>query len=326
VAILARAALAYGGLDTARSLRCGEAAERGWRLGLGPDRRFLESAGLDYGSWTSVRSWRALAALGLNRCGRLPWEEVERAAEELLANFDPVLGFWRNSSGGAEPYRGILHSAQPLIALVGIARAAAGRALAERAAITLRGCLDAYVYPMADLTPFGIIPFGAYLGAASEGDLYRPWRDGYRYRFLMPEHHPQRINHGLSGHWTSWSHALALVGEFLGEPRCTDLAWAQLHWLLGCNPFNSCMVSGVGYNNPMPHSRFLGTHPGGFCTSFNGSADDKPQLDLDGDAQWNTTEYWMTPLANTLMALALLNPLTGDASRKLGGVASAPQC
>jgi hypothetical protein len=140
----------------------------------------------------------------------------------------------------------------------------------------------------------------------------------------MPEHHPQRINHGLAGHWTSWSHALALVGVLLDEPRCADLAWSQLHWLLGCNPFNACVVSGVGYNNPMPHSRFLGTFPGGFCTAFNGSADDQPQLDLDGDAQWNTTEYWMTPLSNTLMALALLNPPADGASRKLGGVASAP--
>jgi hypothetical protein len=325
VAILARAAVAYRGLDDARSLRYGEAAERGWRLGLSPDRRYLETDGLDYGSWTSVRSWRALAALALHRCGRLQWVDVERAAGELLANFDTVLGFWRNSAGGAEPYRGILHSAQPLIALVEIARASAGGELAERARIILRGCLDAYVYPMADMTPFGIIPFGAYLGAASEGDLYRPWRDGYRYRFLMPEMHPQRINHGLSGHWTSWSHALALVGAFLDEPRCTDLAWAQLHWLLGCNPFNSCMVSGVGYNNPMPHSRFLGTFPGGFCTGFNGSPDDMPQLDLDGAAQWNTTEYWMTPLSNALMALAVLNPPSDDASRKLGRPAARSQ-
>jgi hypothetical protein len=77
----------------------------------------------------------------------------------------------------------------------------------------------------------------------------------------------------------------------------------------------------VGYNNPMPHSRFLGTYPGGFCAGFNGSADDLPQLDLEGDAQWNTTEYWMTPLSNMLMALAVLNPASDDPSRKLGRLA-----
>ena len=325
VTILSRAARVYAVIDAGRSLRCADAAERGWRLGLNPDPKFLEAAGLEYGSWTSVMSWRALAALGLHRCGRLKWEEVAGAADELIGNFDPKLGFWRNRTGGAEPYRGILHSAQPLIALAEMARASPGPELRESIAGVLRRCLEAYVYPMAELTPFNIIPFGAFRETAGEGDLYRPWREGYRYRFLMPEHHPQRINHGLAGHWTSWSHALALVGTLLGEPRCTGLAWRQLHWLLGCNPFNSCLVSGVGYNNPMPHSRFLGTYPGGFCTSFNGSADDKPQLDLEGEAQWNTTEYWMTPLSNTLMALSLLIPPTADASRKLGGVARTPQ-
>ncbi len=324
VTILARAALKYSELDTARSRRCGVAAERGWKLGLSPDPKCLESEGLDYGSWTSVKSWRALAALGLHRCGRLPLAEVAAAAGDLLANFDPKLGFWRNSTAASEPYRGILHSAQPLIALVEIGRAVADPTLSERIRDVLRLCLDTYVYPLAELTPFGVIPFGLYRVKASEGDLYRPWKDGYFYRFLMPENHPQHINHGLAGHWTSWSHALALAGVFMEEARCTDLAWRQLHWLLGCNPFSSCMISGVGYNNPMPHSRFLGTFPGGFCTSFNGSADDRPQLDLDGDAQWNTTEYWMTPLSNTLMALALLIPPADGAARKLGGVASAP--
>jgi hypothetical protein len=324
VAILARAALRYRGLDAERSRRCAEAAERGWRLGLNPDARYLESPGLDYASWTSVRSWRALAALGLHRFGRLPWDEVVSATGDLLANFDRETGFWRNSTGGAEPYRGILHSAQPLIALAEVAGESTDPRLKESIKGILRRCLEAYVYPLAELTPFQIMPFGLYREAVSEGDLYRPWKDGYSYRFLMPENHPQRINHGLAGHWTSWSHALALVGVLLDEARCTDLAWRQLHWLLGCNPFNSCLVSGVGYNNPMPHSRFLGTYPGGFSTSFNGSADDMPQLDLEGDAQWNTTEYWMTPLSNALMALALLNPRASDPSRKLGVVASAP--
>jgi glycosyl hydrolase family 9 len=325
VTILARAAQAYDELDTGRAWRCAEAAERGWRLGLNPEPKYLESADIPYGQWTAVRSWRTLAALALHRCGRLPWEDVAAAARELLENFDAKLGFWRNTTGGSEPYRGILHSAQPLIALVEIARAKADPSLRDQITGALRRCLEAYVYPMSNLSPFRIMPFGAYREAVSEGDLYRPWRDGYRYRFLMPENHPQKINHGLAGHWTSWAHALALVGALLEEPRCTELAWRQLHWLLGGNPFNSSLVSGVGYNNPMPHSRFLGAHPGGFCTGFNGSADDQPQLDLEGDAQWNTTEYWMTPLSNTLMALAVLNPPSDDPSRKLGRLAMGPK-
>jgi hypothetical protein len=243
---------------------------------------------------------------------------VAAAAGALMENFDLRLGFWRNQAGGSEPYRGVLHSAQPIIALSEIVRSESDAGRRAAAEGMLRQCLERYVFPLAALTPFGAMPFGAYGKAASEGDLYRPWRDGYLYRFFMPALHAQRINHGLSGHWTSWAHALALAGDLLGEPRCAELAWRQLHWLVGANPFNSSLISGVGYNNPMPHSRFLGTYPGGFCAGFIGSPDDLPQLDLDGNAQWNTTEYWMTPLSNALMALSLLNPSRGASSRRLG--------
>ncbi|MGA2016945.1 MAG: glycoside hydrolase family 9 protein [Opitutaceae bacterium] len=325
VAILARAARTFAPLDADRSRRYADAAEGGWRLGLSPDPRFLESAGTGFGGWTSVRSWRCQAALELHRAGRLEPGEVAAAAGALFENFDPGLGFWTNEAGSREPYRGLLHSAQPLIALAETARAAADGALRTKATDILQRCLERYVYPLAELTPFGAMPFGLFGEAASDGDLYRPWRDGYRYRFFMPARHRQRINCGLSGHWTSWAHALALTGSVLGEARCRELAWKQMHWLFGANPFNATIVSGVGYNNPMPHSRFLGTCPGGFGAGFIGSAEDEPQLDTDGDAQWNTTEYWMTPLSNALMALSILNPSRGEPGQRLGARARSPE-
>jgi hypothetical protein len=307
VAILARAAQALGPLDAVRSRRCAEAAELGWRLGLHPDPACVEDPSLDFAGWTSVRSWRCIAALELHLGRRLAWADVAAAVEGVLENFHPSLGFWRNQAGGDEPYRGILHSAQPVIALCHVARATADAGLRARIVAVLRACMERYVFPLAAQSPFGILPFGAYRTPVGRGDLYRPWRDGYTFRFFMPEDSPMHINHGLGGHWTSWAHGLALASSVLEEPRCADLAWRQLDWLLGCNPFNSSLVSGVGFNNPMPHSRFLGTFPGGFCNGFMGAADDQPRLDLEGEAQWNTTEYWVTPLSNALMALCILD-------------------
>ena len=49
-----------------------------------------------------------------------------------------------------------------------------------------------------------------------------------------------------------------------------------------------------------------------------GTADDRPHVDLQGDAQWNTTEYWMTGLSNAVMALSLLQPRDATAGDKLG--------
>ena len=316
--ILARAAREFATIDPAASQRYAKAAGRGWELGLNPDPKYYESPGIRFAGWTSVRSWRAMAALALHRCCGLPWAEVAQAADDLLENFDPQLGFWRNEAGGTEPYRGILHSAQPIIALAEVVQASSDDKLRFRLIDVLRQCLERYVFPLAALTPFELIPYGVFRDDTTEGDLYRPWKDGYSYRFFMPEHHHERINHGLAGHFMSWSHALALIGKLLDDPRCVELAWRQLYWFIGGNPFNSTLISGVGYNNPMPHSRLLGTYPGGFCMGFIGSPDDQPVADLQADAMWNTSEYWMVSLSNALMALSILNPKRSSTSRKLG--------
>jgi hypothetical protein len=49
-----------------------------------------------------------------------------------------------------------------------------------------------------------------------------------------------------------------------------------------------------------------------------GTADDTAWIDTEGRLAWNAGEYWMAPLANMLMALAELLPVTTPASRRLG--------
>ena len=134
----------------------------------------------------------------------------------------------------------------------------------------------------------------------------------------MPNHSPQKINHGLNGHYTSWAHALALMGNHFKHPLMKQMSWNQIYWTLGYNPFNVSFISGIGYNNPMPHSRFLGTSCGGFMVGFIGNTDDTPYVDLKAKAQWNSTEYWVTPQANLCMALAELLPEEVDPRTKLG--------
>lgn len=319
VCILARAAGVFAGPDPALSARCRDAASRGWKLGLSADPKFHESPGLEFERWTSVRSWRCLAAVALHRAGLLDWHEVGGAARDLLAGFSEPLGFWVNREGDSEPYRGILHSAQPVIALCEVLRAeSAPEGLASEIRSCLRACLDRYVLPLAGMSPFGFVPFGIYGQPASEGDTYRPWRDGRFFRFFMPSNHAQQINHGLGGHWMSWAHALALLGDVLDDPRATTLAWSQIHWVTGQNLHNACLISGLGFNNPMPHSRLLGTFPGGFCSGFIGTPSDTPHLDTMGDAQWNTTEYWATPQSNLFMALTILLQRNPAPKSKLG--------
>ena len=290
---------------------CREAALRCWA--------FMETRRRDeYHGWTSVISWRLLAALRLHAIGRVQEPEVAALVSVLLDLQSAEQGFWYMDSTRREPYRGIVNAAQPIIALGAFIENDFEHPLVAAARGALERCRDRYVAPMVATNPFGMMPYGAFSGARTKGDVYHPWRDGMVYRFYMPDNAPERVNHGLSGHWTSWAHALSVMARVLDDPECRDLALDQLGWLTGNNPLNVSMISGVGSLNASPYSRAYGTLPGGFCIGPRGTAEDGIYVDMDGRTVWSSGEYWMTPLANTLLALANLLPVRILPGGKLG--------
>ncbi len=78
------------------------------------------------------------------------------------------------------------------------------------------------------------------------------------------------------------------------------------------------MITGVGSRNASPYSRAYGTLPGGFCVGPRGTAEDGIYADMAGRTVWSSGEYWMVPLANTLLTLSELAPATIPAEGKLG--------
>jgi len=270
--------------------------------------------------WTSVRSWRLLAGIELFKKNLISLEELTDRAENLLDLRDPRTGWWFNDDGRSRPFRGLIHSAQPLIALCALLIALPDISISSRLKSAINESIDRYVKPMIGTNPFGIMPYGIYDKAETEKDLYRPLRDGLLFRFYMPDNSFQKVNHGLSGHWTSWAHAFALAASVLGEKSLRDSAFDQLYWLVGGNPLDSSLISGIGYNNPMPHSRFHGTIPGGICTGPRGDEHDEIVIDFERNAEWSTTEYWNLPAANMMMALSILIPKTIAPEKKLGYV------
>jgi len=270
--------------------------------------------------WTSVRAWRLMAGIELLKHQIITEVLLEEMLMDLISNYDEKLGFWHMDTNKTDPYRGILHSAQPLIALGNFLESFPDQNENGRLRNILENTWKSYIIPMISTNPFGIMPYGTFLTEKTKKDKYRQFGKDLFFRFYMPDHSPQNINHGLGGHWTSWSHALALCGNLLKEPGMVTAAWGQLYWLLGGNELNACMVSGIGYNNPMPHSRFLGTRPGGFCVGPRGNGKDKMVVDLQARAEWSSTEYWLTPLSNSLMALAVLLPKEIKEKNKIGYV------
>jgi hypothetical protein len=311
ITILARSYILYAQHSAELSQRSYEAALAAWNF-------CKTRLNDDEHTWTTVRSWRLCAALELYQAGLVTLGEVEDAVTGVMENFNVELGFWTNTCDTMEPYRAILHSAQPLIALAKYLEYLPEGEQVPPVKEALGICKQRYIDPMVATNPYRFMPFGAYSEKLTPDDLYRPWREKWFARFCMPTHHPQQINHGLSGHWMSWAHGLAYVGQVLSNSSWTALAWAQIEWLTGNNAFDVSFISGIGYNNPMPHSRLLGTIIGGFMNGFRGTEADIPHVDLLRECEWNSTEYWNTPLSNCLMALSRLLPTHIRSMNKLG--------
>ena len=302
--ILLKAAQSVEKYDKPLAERCRSAASKTWEYVQNQKPSDKKH------SWTSVVSWQLCAGLEMYRNGLLPAKEVEVFARELLDLFSSEFGFWFMTAARKDAYRGILHSAQPIIGLVRALEYCPDLSMLEEIEEVLQVCWNKYIKPMSETNPFGVMPYGLFLQKATDKDLYRNFHGNLKFRFFMPDNSPQQINHGLGGHWTSWSHALSMLGNLFEDQEMKAVAWDQIYWLLGGNVKNSCVISGVGYNNPMPHSRFFGTLIGGFCVGPIGNLQDETVLDLDARAAWNSTEYWNPPVGNSLMALSLLLPKT----------------
>ena len=290
---------------------CRDAALRSWDYMKGRKRD-------DFHAWTSVIAWRLLAALRLHAMGRVPESEVAALVSVLLDHQSKTGGFWFMDRSRTEPYRGIVSAAQPLIALASFVENDYEHPLVGQVRDALDRCRQSFILPMLATNPFGMMPYGLFSAPRAEGDLYHPWSDGNVYRFFMPVNAPERVNHGLAGHWTSWAHALALLGRILDDRGCSDAAFDQLAWMTGNNPLNVSMIAGVGSRNASPYSRFYGGLAGGFSIGPVGTSDDSISVDMEGRTEWSSGEYWLLPLANAAMALAVLLPYRVDVSRKIG--------
>jgi hypothetical protein len=90
------------------------------------------------------------------------------------------------------------------------------------------------------------------------------------------------------------------------KPVYRMLAFRQLEWIMGANPFGACLMTGEGMRNPYPHSRYVGLIPGGIMNGIAGNAKDEPILDMQYGMDWRTAEYWSPHNAYYLWAVSTL--------------------
>ena len=96
--------------------------------------------------------------------------------------------------------------------------------------------------------------------------------------------------------------------------RLEAFATNQLNWILGSNPFDSCMLNGVGRNNP-PYMYFdsweFTNAPGGISNGITSGFRDESDIDYllpyrqtGADNDWRWGEQWLPHAAWYLLAVA----------------------
>src|ERR1035437_3909245 len=145
-----------------------------------------------------------------------------------------------------------------------------------------------------------------FFGHTEYRDLtYRPLAGDLTYRYFMPVRQ-QFWWLGMTSHLECYALLLAEAALAFGRAPYRDLAYRQLEWVMGANPFGACLMTGEGMRNPYPHSRFVGLIPGGIMNGIAGNAKDAPILDMQNGFDWRTTEYWSPHNAYYLWAVSTL--------------------
>ena len=268
-----------------------------------------------------LTSWTGGAAVS----GRTPEEGADRAAKagaEAPQGMSPspvgYRNYWRaDGEGGDRPFFHPVDAGLPVVSLLLYSEIAdeAGRAKALDA---VRKSLAFELAVTAEVAnPFG---YSRQLVQSKDGAATR------RTSFFFPhdtETAPwwQGENARL-GSMAAAARLAALV--FAQSPGDSDRALAsslrafgrdQLNWILGLNPFDSCMLHGHGRNN-IPYIFFESYEytnaPGGICNGVTGGYTDPADIDFGlryaqtgKDDDWRWAEQWLPHAAWYMFAVAI---------------------
>lgn len=286
-----------------------EAAEKGWAHLVEHNTSYL-----DNGSENIIDHYCALlAAVELYRAtGKGPYLEAARGrGRELIQLYRRDEGYWTVEEGHIRPFFHASDAGLPLIALLEYART-------ERDSGDTRKAEEAEGTAVAAALDILSITEGS---GDNPALLARQWVkpvDGpIKVSFFIP--HENETGYwwqGENARLSSLACALRRVGGLLAvkedeklRRRLADCADAQLHWILGRNPYDICMLQGHGRNNPRYEDHYPNA-PGGICNGITAGYADEEDIDFlpaalegRGDHRWRWSEQWIPHAAWFLLAL-----------------------
>ena len=124
---------------------------------------------------------------------------------------------------------------------------------------------------------------------------------------------------GENARLASMATAALLASRYVKQDRAyydklQSFAWNQLNWILGLNPFDTCMLHGSGRNNP-PYMFFdsyeYTNAPGGICNGITAGFLEEDDIDFNlsvaqtgADHDWRWGEQWLPHASWYLLALS----------------------
>ncbi len=252
------------------------------------------------GQATGELAWWLMAALELYRAtGEQAWALEARQlgnrlrglqVQDFSGNQRQVRGHWNTAPADSTPYVDAIFSAVPALVLLNLADAFPSDpdSAAWKKAVQMH--LDEYVLPLSGKNAFKIVPYGIFQKSPTPEE-YRLLGGDFTYRYFLPAR-KQFWWLGTTSHLENYSCLLARASAVFERREYLDLAFRQLEWVMGANPFGACLMTGEGMNNPYPHSRYVGLIPGGIMNGIAGNPEDEPVLDMEYGFDWRTTEYW----------------------------------
>ena len=244
-------------------------------------------------------SW-AMAALELYRAtGEEAWGQEARhlgnqlrelQVQEFQGSQRQVRGYFITSPTDRTPYVNAIGSAVPALLLLDLAATFPSDPDSSAWTKAVQMHLDEYVQPLSERNSFRIIPYGIFEKSPTP-EKYRSLAGELTYRYFMPTR-KQFWWLGMTSHLENYACLLARASAVFKRREYMDLAFRQLEWVMGANPFGACLMTGEGMNNPYPHSRYVGLITGGIMNGIAGNPEDEPILDMEYGFDWRTTEYW----------------------------------
>jgi len=233
---------------------------------------------------------------------------ARRRAARLIARLDGderYEGWWRADEHGGRPFFHAAEAGLPVISLLRYRNLEPDEPQRDQALAAARSSLLFELALTAEVTnPFGYArQYVCSPGAAKRSAFFFPHANESGYWW-------QGENARLASLAAAARKAAAVLQE---EPelqhRLESYALNQLNWILGCNPFDACLLHGFGRNNPEYEKDYPNAY-GGICNGITAGFDDEQDIDFlphpyagQGEHRWRWSEQWIPHAAWYLMAV-----------------------